>query len=512
MGENMATRAQKMRNTLNRYKRLLGLFVRSKRALIGLFIIGFFGILAVLAPIIAPYSPTADTWLAGSGVSRAKPIWFKTVLGMSTLSENMAPVKDPEFANSVVQQDWNVSIDSEHITIGRITSIGTDGSALVAYDRKDTETPSVAKMQLSKTFYFPYSGPPARFDLPVRFLVENAANIPVEVRAFIEDIAGQKRYEWGFGRDWDFNNNTATTSDWVEPVPAIASGAQISTRIIHFGTQVELARWMMPSAGNYTVGLTITFWDQPSKAGENVRSVVYVDNLDLKLYGSAFGLLGCDWQGRDIFSQLVYGARISMIVGLLAAGISVFLGLLIGLVSGYLGGLVDEGIMRFTDALLVLPGLPLLIVLIAVLGTSISNIVLILGFLGWMGFARVVRSQVLSLKERPFVEAAKAIGAGKGHVIFKHIVPNVMSLVYVTLATSVPGAIVGEAALSWLGYFDPYIMSWGRMLNDVQGHSGYTDWWWVLPPGLCIAAISVAFILLGYALDEVLNPRLRIRR
>jgi peptide/nickel transport system permease protein len=501
-----------MRNTANRYKKLLEVFMRSKRAILGLGIIGFFGVLAIFAPTIASYNPTGDTWLAGSGSNRAKPIWFKTILGMNTLSENMAPVKDSEFTNPVIHQEWNVSTNSDYITVGRITSIGTSGSALVTYDRRNTETPSTAQMQLSTTFSFPYGGPPARFEMPVQILTENADNVPIEIRVFIEDPNVQKRYEWGFGVDWDFTSSTATTNDWVVPSPPIASGTQITVRMKHFGTPDDLAELMFSSAGNYTFGLTITFRDIPAYAGKNVRSMVYIDNLDLKLYGSAFGLLGCDWQGRDIFSQLVYGARISMIVGLLAAGISVFLGLLVGLVSGYLGGLVDEGLMRFTDALLVLPGLPLLIVLIAVLGTSISNIILILGFLGWMGFARVVRSQVLSLKERPFVEAAKAIGAGKGHIILRHIVPNVMSLVYVTLATSVPGAIVGEAALSWLGYFDPYTMSWGRMLNDVQTHSGYTDWWWVLPPGLCIAAISVAFILLGYALDEVLNPRLRVRR
>ncbi|OGD45054.1 hypothetical protein A3K79_05785 [Candidatus Bathyarchaeota archaeon RBG_13_46_16b] len=508
----MATRAQKMGNTVRTYKKLLGLFMRSKRAIVGVVIIGFIGVLAILAPIIAPYNPTSDTWLAGSGTSRAKPIWFRTILGMNTLSENMAPVKDSEFTNPVIQQEWNVSTNSDYITIERITSIGTSGSALVTYNRRNTETPSTTQMQLSTTFSFPYGGPPARFDIPVKILIENVNNIPIDIRVFLEDLNAQKRYEIGLGYAWDFTNNTATTNDWVVPNPPIASGVEMSVREEHFGTQDDLAKVMFSSAGNYTLGLTITFWDTPAYSGKSVRSMVYVDNLDLKLYGSAFGLLGCDWEGRDIFSQLVYGARISMIVGLLAAGISVFLGLLVGLVSGYIGGLVDEGVMRFTDALLVLPGLPLLIVLIAVLGTSISNIILILGFLGWMGFARVVRSQVLSLKERPFVEAAKAIGAGKGHIILKHIVPNVMSLVYVTLATSVPGAIVGEAALSWLGYFDPYIMSWGRMLNDVQGHSGYTDWWWVLPPGLLIAALSVAFILLGYALDEVLNPRLRVRR
>jgi peptide/nickel transport system permease protein len=129
-----------------------------------------------------------------------------------------------------------------------------------------------------------------------------------------------------------------------------------------------------------------------------------------------------------------------------------------------------------------------------------------------MGFAKVVRAQVLSIRERPFIEAAKAAGAGSTHIVFRHVLPNVMGLVYVSLATTVPGAIVAEAALSWLGFADPRRMSWGRMLSEVQQQHAYTKLWWVIPPGLSIAFVCVSFILLGYALDDVLNPKLRIRR
>ncbi|MCZ2809772.1 MAG: ABC transporter permease, partial [Candidatus Bathyarchaeota archaeon] len=183
-----------------------------------------------------------------------------------------------------------------------------------------------------------------------------------------------------------------------------------------------------------------------------------------------------------------------------------------GIVSGYVGRIVDEVLMRFSDMLLVLPGLPLLIVLISVLGTSLWNIIFIIGVLGWMGFARVVRSQTLSLKERPFVEAAKAVGAGRLHIIVKHILPNVVSLIYVSLALAVPTAIILEAALSWLGLFDPSVMSWGRMLRDAQANNGIEMLWWIIPPGISIALVSLSFILLGYALDEILNPKLRRRR
>jgi len=263
--------------------------------------------------------------------------------------------------------------------------------------------------------------------------------------------------------------------------------------------------------GRYRFGIELTFTDRTSTA-ENVSTTVYIDDLALKLLGTSYGILGTDQYGQDLFSQLIYGTRISLYIGLLVAVMSVTIGVAVGLVSGYMGGAVDQALMRFNDLLLVLPGLPLLIVLVAVLGARIENLILLMGLLGWNGFARVVRSQVLSLKERPFIEAAKAAGAGTGHIIVRHILPNVMALVYVSLATSVPGAITAEAALAWLGFYDPTRMSWGRMLHEVFVAGATRNWWWIIPPGLCIALIATAFILLGYALDEVLNPKLRMRR
>ncbi len=262
--------------------------------------------------------------------------------------------------------------------------------------------------------------------------------------------------------------------------------------------------------GRYVYGLEISILDFFA-ADKDVSLKINVDDFGVVCFGTSFGLMGTDALGRDLFAQLVYGARISLYIGLLVSILSVAIGLFVGLVAGYLGGVADQLLMRINDIMLVLPGLPLLIILVAVLGARIENLIILLGLLGWNGFARVVRSQVLSLKERAFVEAAKAVGAGRWHILSRHILPHVMSLVYVSLASSVPGAITAEAALSWLGFTDPQRMSWGRMLHEVFLAGATKNWWWVIPPGLCIALIATSFILLGYALDEALNPKLRMR-
>lgn len=264
--------------------------------------------------------------------------------------------------------------------------------------------------------------------------------------------------------------------------------------------------------GTYRYGVKIVLRDE-TFINQTVQSTLFIDQLDFGMWGSAFGLMGTDDKGRDLFAQLIYGARASLYVGLLSTFLGIGIGLIVGLAAGYVGKAVDEVLMRFADMLLVLPSLPLLIVLVAILGASLENLIILLGFLGWMGFSRLIRSQVLSLRERPFVEAAKAIGAGKLHILSQHILPNVMGLVYVSLATSVPGSIVAEAALSWLGFVDPYRMSWGKMLYECQFvASAISNWWWVIPPGLCIAALALAFIFLGFAIDDILNPKLRVRR
>jgi len=223
-------------------------------------------------------------------------------------------------------------------------------------------------------------------------------------------------------------------------------------------------------------------------------------------------ILGTDAQGRDIWSQLVYGSRVALLVGFAAAFFSITIGIVIGLVSGYFGKAIDSVLMRLADVILVLPFLPLVIILAAVLGPSIWNIVWAISLVGWPGVARTIRAETLSLKERPYIDAARITGASNSRIMFRHIAPNVMPLAFLFATFSVSGAILTEAALSYIGLGDPTSMSWGMMLHTIQTSGAQlTAWWWLLPPGVAITLICLGFFMIGRAFDEIVNPRLRKR-
>lgn len=509
----MATRKAKISFSVKRFISFLKVFKRNKRGLVGIAILVFFIGFALAAPILAPYDPVNDKYLSGD---YAYPFWFKYIPGQEPLPENYEMLTQPGFITpESLLDEWNfdVSTSSADVSMQYVASRGSSniGCAAISFKRQAGTQSGKVIAHLTKSFYYPHRIRPMRFTSKIAVLTEDIEDLnSVDITVFINRIENES-----YAESYPLWTKTVyiTTERWITPSPPIDSYASKKWVQQYFGGTGDPAKIVFSKPTNYTYDVQVTFRDlKPGTLGKDLEATVYIDDLNVNLYGRAFGLLGTDQWGRDIYSQLVHGSRISLFVGLLSAVLSVTIGLLIGLVCGYLGKVVDEILMRFTDMLLVLPSLPLLLVLVAVLGPSIWNLIMLIGLLGWMGFARTVRSMAISLKERPFVEAAKAVGAGKFHIILRHILPNVMNLVYVSLALSVPSAILAEAALSWLGLFDPSVMSWGRMLHDVTAYVGYDKYWWVIPPGICIALISLSFILLGYTLDEILNPRLRRRR
>ena len=238
-----------------------------------------------------------------------------------------------------------------------------------------------------------------------------------------------------------------------------------------------------------------------------------VDNEAMAAPSSEFWL-GTDENGRSVLAVLVWAARASLVVGISASLISMVLGTLIGISSGHYRGLVGGLLQRLTDWFLVIPFIPLVVVLAAVLGQrGLAAIVLVLGVTSWPGTARLVRAQTLSVQARPYLERARVLGGSDWHQMSRHILPNVMPLVLANTTLTVAIVILSETTLSFLGLGDPYLDSWGSMLDKATsaGAASTGAWWYLLPPGICVILVVLAFTLIGRALEAVLDPRLRER-
>jgi len=238
--------------------------------------------------------------------------------------------------------------------------------------------------------------------------------------------------------------------------------------------------------------------------------------------------LGTDELRRDMLNLTVHGARVSMAIGLLATLVTVFIGAVVGIVAGFLGGRVDAVLMRITDFFLVIPTFVLALILTPIIRDLVGSgsaqvlgirmtlivIVIVIGITSWSSTARIIRSQTLSLKERAFVDRARVIGAGGGHIMRRHILPNVINLIVANAVLVFAGAVLTETTLSFVGLGDPFQPSWGQLLEAARtvGAPGLGAWWYFVPPGVGIVLVVFAFTLVGGALDDLLNPKRRGRR
>jgi peptide/nickel transport system permease protein len=221
---------------------------------------------------------------------------------------------------------------------------------------------------------------------------------------------------------------------------------------------------------------------------------------------------GTDRMGRDILSQVIIGSRVAVGVGLLSAVMVVFIGTNVGLIAGYYGGKIDDVLMRITDIAYGIPFLPFAVILVALLGPGLLNVILAIVLITWRSTARVIRAQVLTTKQRAFIEAARVSGASDLRILYRHIAPNVLPLSFVYGAITMGQAILTEASVSFLGYGDPLLISWGKIIFMCYVAQAITvAWWWVLAPGFAISLLVMSGFFIGRAYEQVVNPRLRQR-
>lgn len=224
--------------------------------------------------------------------------------------------------------------------------------------------------------------------------------------------------------------------------------------------------------------------------------------------------LGINATGQDIFSQLIFGTRVTLLVGFCAAAISCGISTFLGIQTGYYGGLFDEVTMRIIDIIMTIPLFPLLLVLTLFFTPGIFTTAILMGFLGSTHGIRVIRSQVMSLRQTTFIEGARSIGARDHQIMVHHILPNIVPLVTVKFVSSMQHYLLLGVGLSFLGLGDPMVIDWGQMIGQAYSSGGFSLglWWWLLPPGLAVVGISLALALLGYISEEHLNPRLEVNR
>ncbi len=451
-------------------------FRQVKYGIAGLILLSVFILMIILEPVIVSFPEAGSRWNDISywrdNPKSAAPVWVnwfssqKKAAHQFLTEPELEVTETPQFQviDAQFNYQYNYDLSPSELTFQSLSK----GNVIleVEMERPDGEVIRLLKKSLSSQN-------------------EMEVNIPFSSEAGNSAIT--------FGRLYESKDNASRVSRlMMKPMNVLFARAEE-------GILTNPA----PLKGNYKI---------------NVKAVVMGDDAYLKepeliVSGRVFGLLGTDDSKRDVWSGIVSGIKWAIFIGLLTALVSVTIGIIFGVTSAYFGGWIDSLMMRVFEVFVSIPMLPVLIVLAALYKPSIWNLIFIMCAFYWTGPVRTVRSMGLQIKEETYVEAAHALNASHGRIIFKHMIPQLIPYAFASMALSVPGAIVAEASVSLLGLGDASIVTWGQILHSAMKNSAVLKglWWWVVPPGLTIALMGMTFAFIGFSMDKILNPKLKTR-
>jgi len=481
---------QSIKDTL--LKRLVRQVFERKSLVVGSVIVVSFVIVAAFAPLITPYDPVRIPVYPIAG-SSAKPVWYRYLPGAEPVSDNLQAVQQPDFdtAASLEELNFTTSIGqgvSEHF----VSDIGyeEDGCVAIVFEREEAEAPfGQVKASLFKEFDFPYEVQPKRFVGQMAVMVNASEGVPVTINVVIENEGGNRKLEW-----WSQTFNSSETT-WITPEPPIDSNRRVWIAE-KFGSEWQRnpAHVMFSETGNYRYGIEITFNDTQRPVGEKVEATVYVDDFEFKLFGTSFGVLGTDQYGRDIFTQVLYGARTMLIVTVPIAAAAALIGLGLGFLAGYFQNWADNLVMVFAETTLAIPVFPLLLVFRFIYWHQrISWFLVLLWPL--CALATMASRRIYVLRPKNQKLSGNTIRS-RFQSLFKDFSANFCLVVAsVTLLNLV-------ISTSFIGTHEP-TATWSSIFNSAQSTArGFEFWWWWVPPIVCTLIFAAGFLLIGIGLDE----------
>lgn len=469
-----------LKDVTYRFKEFWGDFKREKSGLVGLGILLLCIVVVIFEPLFLPYKDVNGNW-------RNITYW-----------QDNSPSAPPAWVNlfTKLKSATTRQLDNPEIT-----------------DEEDPEYGPV------KTYSFTYN---YKYDLPPLDVIMHAKGTGMIVALLeIERPDGNivklgQMYEEGmedsqirYAVETDAKAMAFEFAQQYASYESIANSDSQSvkpTNVIFSQAAADMLEKRQPLKGEYIYRIKV-----PAFLLEDGSN--HLDDLSLVMTGRVSGILGTDTAKRDLFSGIIAGLKWALFIGLITSVISVLIGVMYGIISAYFGGFTDTAMSFVFELFVSIPVLPVLIVMSAIFKPSIWIIISSLIVFSWVGPVKTVRSMALQIKEETYVEAAKALGASKWRIIFKHMAPLLLPYSFANMALSVPSTIVFEASLSLLGLGDPTIITWGQILHDAQGAGAALNglWWWIVPPGLFIAIMGMTFAFLGFAMDKILHPKLRTR-